>query len=36
MLALANNPPIGLLYGAYARWACWSDLETQAVFGRAG
>lgn len=36
ILTLANNPPIGLLYGVYALWVCWGNAETRAAFERAG
>ncbi len=35
VLTAANNPPAGLVYGAYALWVCWGNDETRAMFDRA-
>ena len=36
VMALLNNPPIGLLYGLYALWICWKNPETKKVFEDGG
>jgi hypothetical protein len=35
VISAANNPPIGMVYAAYAMWVCWANHETRGAFERA-
>jgi hypothetical protein len=35
VVSAANNPPIGLVYAAYAMWVCWANPDTRGAFERA-